>query len=151
MQAKRGKYDRRMFTLHGVDPNVNPGCRAAAVRAYAAYLIPTDTLRPVGSSPSYHARRNGRGQGQGIDFGNVAGKRPGERGWATGRRRLVRFQAAEHARARREAGRIERHDLVELIGPDNRLTILRGQETDLSEGTALETQHDNHVHEAYAD
>lgn len=135
-----------MCTLHGVSPRVNAGCRAAIVRGYAALVVPTDTLRPVGSSGSFHAQRNRAGEGLAVDFGNVAGKRPGERGWPTGRKRLVTFQRKEHWRHRN--GRLP-GDLVELIGPDNELTVLRDRETDLVEGTPLEQQHDNHVHEAY--
>lgn len=148
-KARRGKFDERFFTFHGVNGKVNSGCRRAATRAYAALLVPTDTLRPQGSSGSYHAQRNRLGQGLGIDFGNIPGLRPGERGWPEGRKRLVRFQAAEHKRHTAPGAAAKYGNLVELIGPDNGLVILRDHQTNLAEGSALETQHDNHVHEAY--
>lgn len=145
-KARLGRYDARFFTFHGVSPKVNSGCRRAATRAYAALLVPTDTLRPAGSSGSYHAQRNSLGEGMAVDFGNITGLRPGERGWSEGRRRLVSFQRKEHWRHTQKGGY---GDVIELIGPDNRLIILRDRETDLLEGSPLETQHDNHVHLAF--
>jgi hypothetical protein len=139
IQAKRGKFDRRMFRYYGVSPKVNPGCRAATVRAYAHGLVPTSTLRD--GTGSYHAARNAAGEGKAVDFGLI------ERhiGTKYGRDKLASFQRKEHWRATK--GRIHP---IELIGPNNELVILRGRQTDLTEGTPLETQHDNHVHEAYA-
>jgi hypothetical protein len=61
-------------------------------------------------------------------------------------RLLANFQLKEHERFHNHK---LRHDLVELIGPTNTLIVLRDVETDLAEGTPLENQHDNHVHEAY--
>ncbi len=55
---------------------------------------------------------------------------------------MHRFQAAEFRRRRRTR-------VVELIGPNTRRTVLRGQVARLSEGSPLEQQHDNHVHGAF--
>jgi hypothetical protein len=138
IQAKRGKWDKRMCRYYGVSPHVNPGCRRAIVRAYAHGLVPTSTLRS--GSGSYHAARNAAGEGKAVDFGLI------ERhiGTKYGRDKLATFQRKEHWRYTK--GRI---NPAELIGPNNRLIVLRGAQTDLAEGTALENQHDNHVHEAY--
>ncbi len=141
-RAKRGHYDVRFFRYYGPSPKVNAGCRAAATRAYAAGLVPTSTLRfPVGLG-SYHNERNIKGEGQGIDFGLIES----EIGTDKGRRRMVEFQRSEHWRHRNKK---LRHDMIELIGPDNKAVVLRDRETDLIEGTPLETQHDTHVHESY--
>lgn len=141
-RAKRGHYDERMFRYYGLNPMVNAGCRAATVRAYAAGLVPTSTLRsPIGIG-SYHNARNLRREGQAVDFGLIES----EIGTEKGRRRMVEFQKAEHWRHR---NRKLKHDLIELIGPDNKAIVLRDRETDLVEGTPLETQHDTHVHESY--
>lgn len=67
-------------------------------------------------------------------------------GGAKAARLLANFQLKEHERFHNHK---LRHDLVELIGPTNTLVVLRDVETDLAEGTPLENQHDNHVHEAY--
>jgi hypothetical protein len=39
--------------------------------------------------------------------------------------------------------------MVELIGPDNNLIVLRGRHARLPEGSPLENQHDNHVHQGW--
>lgn len=145
VQARRGKFDRRMFSYYGVDPNVNPGCEAAAVRAYAAGLVPTSTTGGQHAAGSYHKQRDRRGRGLAVDFGLPRSLV----GTSKGRARLEKFQRQEHWRQRDGRGRIGGHDLVELIGPNNSWVVLRDRETDLAEGTPLEQQHDNHVHEAY--
>ena len=139
VKARAGRFDARMCSYYGVSPNVNDGCRKAICRAYAAGLVPTSTLRS-GSSGSYHNRRDAKRRGLAVDFG----LRRELVGTSKGRARMVTFQRKEHWRRRK--GKIRP---VELIGPDNRLIVLRDRETDLSEGAALEEQHDNHVHEAY--
>lgn len=143
VQARRGIYDERMFRYYDVSPFVNAACRRAVVRAYADGLVPTSTRRlPVSRTASFHQRRNSRGEGMAVDFGLI------ERhiGTRYGRDKMVAFQRAELRRDRSRAIL----GLTELIGPDNEAIILRGRETDLVEGTALEQQHDTHVHEAYA-
>jgi hypothetical protein len=64
-------------------------------------------------------------------------------GTAEARRELVKFQKSELSRFRRRLSPV-RHK--EILGPDNGAIVLRGYETDLSEGTGLEQAHDNHVH-----
>lgn len=140
VKARRGRYDDRMFRYYGVSPKVNIGCRRAARRAVAAGLVPTSTLRNNGTG-SWHDQRNANGEGHAIDFGLIET----EIGTARGRRRMLRFQGAEHRRHR--DGELPR--MLELIGPDNGLVVLRDTETSLPEGTPLETQHDTHVHEAH--
>lgn len=141
--AKRGHFDGRMFDYYGVPHAVNIACRRAVVRAYAHGLVPTATTNGVHSPTSFHTPVDGIGRA--VDLGNIEGYRPGERKWKTGRARLVAFQQAEHAAFHRG----ERPRMLELIGPDNRLVVLRAHETDLVEGTPLETQHDTHVHVAF--
>jgi hypothetical protein len=138
IQAKRGKWDRRMCRYYGVSPKVNPGCKRAIVRAYAHGLVPTSTLRD--GTGSYHAARNAAGEGKAVDFGLI------ERhiGTKYGRDKLTSFQRKEHWRWTK--GRISP---VELIGPSNGMIVLKGKSTYLVEGSPLENQHDNHVHEAY--
>lgn len=135
-----GRFDKRMCAYYGVSPHVNAGCRAAICRAFAAGLVPTSTKR-TGSNGSFHNARNARGEGMAVDFGlrrTLIGTRKGLD-------RMTTFQRKELWRYRKE----RLHGMIELIGPDNRMTVLKGRETDLAEGTALEQMHDNHVHEAY--
>ncbi len=139
LKARAGFYDRRFFDYYDVDDSVNDACKRAATRAYAALLVPTSTTGGQHAVGSYHPLH------QAVDFGNVVGYRPGEKNWIKGRRRLVKFQEYEHKRY--HAGHMPM--LIELLGPDNQLAVLRDAETDLAEGSALETQHDNHDHEAY--
>ena len=142
-KARRGKYDRRMFAYWGVDWRVNRGCRGAVRRGMAGLLVPTSSRRwPVCTSCSYHQRRNRRDRGKAVDLGNIA-QHVGPT--AEGRRRLVRYQKAEFAAWRRG----DRPHMIELIGPDNHAIVLGGRHVPLGEGGPLETQHDNHVHQAF--
>ena len=135
-KARRGVWDVRYFAYNGVDPNVTPKLKRAAMRAYAAGLVPTSTTGGVHAPGSYHGQRDERGRGRAIDIGN----RRELIGTAEGRRRMIRFQHAELARG----------GYVEVIGPDNGAVVLRGQRTTLIEGTDLEQMHDTHVHLADA-
>jgi hypothetical protein len=139
--AKRGLYDPRMCAYYGVDPDVNAGCRAFIRRGYAQGLVPTSTTGGTHAPGSFHKQKNALGEGRAVDMGLIES----EIGTARGRRRMVAFQVAEHE-AHRDGRRTH---MAELIGPDNRAVILRKSETDLAEGTPLETQHDNHVHGAF--
>lgn len=136
-KAILGSFDDRMFDYYDVPHVDNAAVRRAVRRGYAAGLVVTSTTNGRHAPGSYHYL------GDAVDQGLI----PGEIGTAKGRRRLVRFQRAEIARWRR--GRLTR--LLELIGPDNEAVILRGGETDLVDGTPLENEHDNHVHEAYGE
>ncbi len=142
LKARLGMFDERMCGFFRVDPKVNAGCRAAICRAYAAGLVPTSTTGGQHAPGSFHKQNNARGEGLAVDIG----LRSDLVGTPAGANRLATFQRKEHWRFHN--GKLK-HDLVELIGPTNTLAVLRDVETDLVEGTPLENQHDNHVHEAY--
>ena len=135
-KAARGIWDDRYCAYWNVSPNVTLALRSAIMRAYAAGLVPTSTLRfPVGGG-SWHQARDSRGRGRAVDFGNrriLIGKKKG----------LLRMLAFQHAE-------VNRGGWEEVIGPDNALCVLKGVRVPLREGTALENQHDNHVHLADA-
>jgi len=142
-RARAGIFDTRFFAYWGVDSRVNRGCRRAARRAYAALLVPTSTRRfPVTLTGSYHTRREPDGDGQAIDLGNTR-----RRVWPNpeGVRRTTRYQRAEFRAWR--AGR--RPNMIELIGPDNSATVLRGVHSPLQADSPLAAQHRNHVHQAF--
>jgi hypothetical protein len=131
-KARLGRWDDRYCSFFNVSTNVSPAVKAFITRGYAKGLVPTSTVRSTW--PSYHAQKNGAGQGRAADMGNREGA------WARGsQRRLKRFQRAEWKRGGH----------TELIGPINSMTILRGSRTSLPEDAALENQHDDHVHGAY--
>jgi hypothetical protein len=137
-RAKLGIWDRRYCAYYGVDPNVSPACKRFIVRGYAAGLVPTSTTGGAHSSGSYHYQRDGAGRGRGVDLG----LRREHIGTPEGLRRMEAFQRAEFAR-------FPKSGALELIGPLAGLTVLRGTSSQLAEGSALETQHDNHVHGAF--
>ena len=108
------------------------------MRGFAAGLVPTSTLRfPVGGG-SWHQARDEKGRGRAVDMG----LRPDLIGTLKGRQRMVDFQRSEFSRG----GAFWQ----EVLGPDNSRCILKGHVTTLAEGTALENQHDTHVHLADA-
>lgn len=133
-KARLGRYDARMLGYYNVPQIDSPGCRKAICRAYAAGLVPTATTNGTHATHSFHKLRRA------VDFG----VRRELVGTAKGQARLVKFQRKELWRATR--GKI---DPIELIGPTNDQVILVGRRTSLPEGSPLEQQHDNHVHEAY--
>lgn len=137
LKARLGRFDKRMCLHYGVDPRVNAGCRKAICRAYVAGLVPTATTGGAHAPGSWHYRKNGSNEGCAVDIGHRRDDRYGPQ-------RKAKFHDAEWRRAL--SGKIRP---VELIGPHNSKTILRGSRTSLAEGSALETAHDNHVHEAY--
>lgn len=132
LKARAGVFDPRMCSFYDVDAHVNAECKKAICRAFAAGLVPTSTTGGKHAPGSYHGKRRA------VDIGV---RRPGDPREGA---KLLTFQRKEFWRARR--GKIRP---VELIGPINNLTILRGSRTSLAEGAPLETLHDNHVHEAY--
>lgn len=143
LKARTGRWDDRYCRWYNVSPNVNDGCKGFITRGYARGLVPTSTLRfPVSAFSSYHQRRNVFGAGMGVDMGLIA-RHIGTR---YGRDKMVGFQRAEEAAFRRG----ERRRMLELIGPDNKAIVLRGNRTDLVEGVPLEQQHDDHVHGAFS-
>lgn len=141
-KARRGRYDRRMCRYWGVDPEVNFGCRHAIRRAYAMLLVPTSTRRWPAGTGSYHNARERDGDGLAVDHGNIA-RHVGPT--AEGRRRLVAYQRKEFEAWKRG----DRPFMVELIGPDNNMVVLRGRWAPLPEGSQLEQMHDNHDHQAF--
>jgi hypothetical protein len=138
VKAARGTYDKRFFSYYNISDNIVDRAKNAATRGYAAGLVPTSTLRfPVGGG-SFHNARDAQGRGKALDQGLIEK----EIGTDVGRRRMVRYQRAEF-----EAwSNGKRPGMVELIGPDNNLIVLRGRHARLPEGSPLENQHDNHVH-----
>lgn len=140
-KAALGRWDDRYMAYYGVSGNVVPRARRFIMRGYARGHVPTSTLRtPVGAG-SYHNARDARGRGKGVDLG-----RRRHVSAATGMRRQARFQRREFNRWK--AGK--RPGMVELIGPDNFHTVLRGRHQPIGEGTPLETQHDTHVHAGFS-
>ncbi len=142
IKAKLGIFDKRMCAYYGVDHNLAPAVKRAICRAWVAGLVPTSTTGGSHAPGSFHFRKDRRGRGCGVDFG----QRREEIGTAKGLAKMRRFQRQELWRFRR--GRLR--NLAELIGPDNEKNVLRSNRTSLAEGTALEQAHDNHVHEGYA-
>ena len=105
------------------------GLRRIILRAHEGGLVVTSTNDGSHAATSYHYRDRA------VDFGL-----PGPLvNTSEGRDRLVRFQ---RALARQPGG------LSELFGPDNAANVKNGRRISLAEGTALENQHDNHVHVA---
>ena len=133
VKASRGTFDSRMFHYYaGIPENVVEHAKRAVRRAYARGLVVTATRNGTHSRTSLHP------SGRATDFGLVES----EIGTDRGRRRLVNFQRSEYE----EWAAGNRPNLLELIGPNNNLIVLRGQRTSLPEGSPLENMHDNHVH-----
>jgi hypothetical protein len=118
-----------MANFNGKPKNVTWQIRRVISRGNRAGLVVTSTTGGTHATYSYHRPVFGprRNRGRAVD---MAGSRAA----------MVRFQKSELARFRR----FRRHK--EIIGPDNAAIVLRKQESDLPEGTALEQAHDNHVH-----
>lgn len=135
-KARRGIWDPRYCAFFDVSPDVTPKLKKAIMRGFAIGLVPTSTKRSGPASDSWHNARDEKGRGRAVDMG----LRPDKAGTAKGRELLVQFQRAEHNRG----------GWREVIGPDNGLIILRGVRTNLTEGTALEEDHDDHTHLADA-
>jgi len=133
LKAQLGRWDARYCRYYGVPIDVNAATRRFVTRGFAAGLVVTATTNGGHAPGSYHYRR------QAADLG----LRSEEVGTAKGRRKLEAFQRAEYAA--RAANRP-----LELLGPLNAQCVLRGSPTVLAEGAALEQQHDDHVHGAFA-
>jgi hypothetical protein len=128
-KAKLGRWDARYCAYNGVDPNVRDAVKRFLTRGYAAGLVPTSTTGGRHAPGSLHYERRA---------GDV-GLRREEIGTPRGLRRMERFQRDEFRRGGH----------TELLGPINDLCVLRAHLSPLEEGTALEDQHDNHVHGGY--
>lgn len=125
----RVKYRRfRPWMLNGRPGNISRACKRFIVRATNAGLVVTSTTGGQHAPGSYHKpRRIGAwiGKGRAVD---VAGAPE----------RMRAFQRREYMQRRRR--------YRELIGPINHANVKNMAPWDLAEGTALEQQHDNHVH-----
>ncbi len=140
LKARTGVWDARYCRHYNVSTAVNLACKKFIIRSYAKGLVPTSTARPVGT-PSYHSRRDSNGDALAVDMGLVRK----EIGTRRGRRRMVAVQRSEYSAFL--VGKRPR--MIELIGPDNKAVVLRGTQSTLDEGSALETAHDNHLHAAF--
>lgn len=137
VKAARGAFDDRMFHYYpNISHNVVDGCKRAVRRAYAAGLVVTSTTGGVHSPTSLHP------SGHAVDLGLIESLI----GTPAGRNMMVRYQRTEFDAWR--AGK--RPNMIELIGPDNNLIVLRGRHQALPEGSPLENQHDNHVHQGFS-
>jgi len=133
LKAKLGKWDDRYCRYYSVPTGVNAATKRFIMRGFASGLVVTATTNGVHAPGSYH------GKHQAADMG----LRSGEVGTVTGLKKMERFQRAEYSRR----GKTQP---LELLGPINAMCVLRGSPTVLGEGSTLETQHDNHVHGAFA-
>jgi hypothetical protein len=129
-KSRLGRWDVRYLLHFGVNGDVNRHVKRFFTRAFAAGLVPTSGRR---NDPRSHHRNGNAGD---------VGLRRELIGTAEGAARLRHFHAAEYARRARTKP-------VELIGPINDMQVLRGVDAELSEGTPLEDEHDNHVHFAH--
>lgn len=131
-KGRLGIYDSRMNLYHVPMHNVAPGVKRFLARGYVYGLVATATTNGTHSANSMHY------SGHAGDLGVVGGLV----GTREAMRRMTRFQAAEYKAWRHGS----RDNMVELIGPTNNLVVLQGRHSPLAEGSALENQHDNHVH-----
>lgn len=132
LKARSGRWDARYLRYYGVRGNVSSAVKRFIMRGYAAGLVVTSTTGGSHAPGSFHP------QGRAADLG----LRRSEIGTARGLRKMRKFQRQEFAR------RGSTHP-QELIGPDNRVNILRGRPQPIAEGSALEQAHDNHIHGAF--
>lgn len=109
--------------FNGCPQNVTQEVRAVIVLANHAGLYVTATTNGGHAPTSYHY------SGRAVDVAAPMN--------AQGIARMVKFQRA----MANNPGRF-----VELFGPDNGACVKNGVRITLGEGTALENQHDNHVH-----
>jgi hypothetical protein len=132
-KSRLGIFDSRMNRTFNVPlARVHPRVKAFLARGYAYGLVPTATTNGTHSAASLHYSGNA---------GDL-GVKPSLIGTREAQERMLRFQGAEFRawlKGRRGA-------MLELIGPDNGEVVLRGAHSPLAEGSALEQQHDNHVH-----
>ncbi len=121
-----GRFETWM--LNGDPGNISAGVKAAIVRAVARGLFVTDTYgsRSHTSTSWHYPWNNSDGKGHAVDLAGSFSA-------------MVEYQNAELRRG---------EDLLELIGPDNDACAKHGSRFTLSEGSSLETAHDNHVHRA---
>lgn len=130
-----------MIHFDGHPHNVIRRLRPVIRRAHRAGLIVTATTDGTHAKASWHKILPGRNKlGHAVDFGLPAQLVGTDVGYS----RLVRFQHAELRRAKR----LRYRTYKEILGPDNAACVLAGRPCTLVEHSALEDQHDNHVHVA---
>jgi hypothetical protein len=132
LKGRLGRWDSRMHLYYGVSTNVTADVKRFIARGYGRGLVPTSTTGGQHAPGSYHY------QHRAADLG----VRREEIGTAKGMKKLVAFQRAEFRR-------FQRSGTVELIGPDETHTVLRGHSTRLAQSSTLALAHDNHVHGAF--
>jgi lysozyme len=124
------RFKRSM--LNGHPGNVTRAVRRVIIRGVNQGLVVTSTTDGGHSRTSWHFTKPGGA----VDFGLPAHLI----GTDAGRALMVAFQGWLLAQ-----GASNYH---ELFGPDNALNVKNGVKITLPDGSALENQHDNHVHVA---
>jgi hypothetical protein len=122
------------WMLNGHPSNIDRACKRFIRRGVNHGLICTATTNGVHAVHSWH-HPDAHGIGHAADMGLEARLV----GTQEGLRRMVGFQHHESQNPSR---------FNELFGPDNWTNVKNGSHMTLAEGTALENQHDNHVHGA---
>ncbi len=117
--------DWKPSMLNGHPPNITDDCRKVLIRASKAGLRCTSTTDGGHASTSYHY------SGRAVDVADAL--------TPEGIQNMKNFQKAEFERGLKAGYK-------ELFGPLNDKCIKNGAALTLAEGTALENQHDNHVH-----
>jgi hypothetical protein len=136
-ELERERKAFQPWMLNGHPGNITEECKRAIVRGVRAGLVVTATTDGDHAETSLHYPRNtASGLGEAVDFG----VKPGEVGDPKAVARRERFQRKEFARGVA--------NYRELFGPSNVHCAKNGLVFHLTEGDALETAHDNHVHES---
>jgi hypothetical protein len=136
-QLERERKAFQPWMLNGHPGNITDECKRAIVRGVRAGLVVTATTDGEHTPTSLHYPRNtASGLGEAIDFG----VKPADLGDPRAVARREAFQRAEFSRGVA--------NYRELFGPDNAHCAKNGAPFHLTEGDALETAHDNHVHES---
>jgi hypothetical protein len=125
-QVNAGNFET--FMLNGHPGNISTGTKAAIARGVAHGLYTTSTTDGSSHTPTsnHYSWNHPDNLGHAVDMGGTYSN-------------MVAWQQSEANRG---------EDLRELIGPDNTLTYSGGTRWTQSEGSSLETAHDNHVHRA---
>jgi hypothetical protein len=120
----------RKWMLNGHPGNIDRATKRFIRRGVNHGLVCTATTNGQHAEHSYH-HPDAHGIGHAADMASSMTRE--------GIRAMVGFQHSEA----QTPGRLN-----ELFGPDNFTNVKNGSHLSLAEGTALENQHDNHVHGA---
>jgi hypothetical protein len=125
-EANAGNFESWMANGHPT--NISTGTKAAIARGVQHGLYTTSTTDGSSHTPSsnHYSWNHPDGLGHAVDMGGTYSN-------------MVAWQQSEANRG---------EDLRELIGPDNSLAYSGGTRYTTSEGSGLESAHDNHVHRA---